>query len=58
MKKLKLESIRVESYETSAVPADVGTVEANVATLSCGGTCLRTCYASACNSCASAPFCC
>jgi len=58
MKKLKLEAIRVESYETSAVPAEVGTVEANAATLSCAGSCPRTCYFTACASCESSPWCC
>jgi hypothetical protein len=58
MKKLKLEAIQVESYETSAVPTEPGTVEANVATLSCAGTCLSSCYASACTSCESSPWCC
>ena len=58
MKKLKLEALQVESYETSAVPEETGTVQGNVATLSCGGTCLRTCYATACTSCESGAFCC
>jgi hypothetical protein len=58
MKKLKLEAIQVESYETSAVPARAGTVEANMATLSCAGTCLRSCAATACTSCESSPWCC
>lgn len=30
MKKLKLEDIQVESYETTEVPAENGTVEGNV----------------------------
>lgn len=57
MKKLKLEALQVESYDTASVPAETGTVQGNVATLSCGGTCLRTCYAS-CTSCESGTFCC
>lgn len=57
MKKLKLEALVVESYETASVPAEAGTVQGNVATLSCGGTCLRTCYES-CTSCQSSPWCC
>jgi len=58
VKKLKLEAIQVESYETSAVPAEVGTVQANAATLSCPATCPRTCGATACVSCESSPWCC
>lgn len=58
MKKLKLETLRVESFETSAVPVEAGTVQANVATLSCGGTCLRSCYATDCTSCESGVWCC
>jgi hypothetical protein len=63
MKKLKLEAIRVESFETSEIPTRTGTVEANAitpncpGTLSCPGTCAATCNASDC-SCESAPWCC
>jgi len=62
MKKLKLEAIQVESYETSAVPTEIGTIEANAATLSCPGTCPRMCpqsyNATLCASCESSPWCC
>lgn len=58
MKKLKLDDIQVESYVTSVVPAEVGTVQANAATLSCGGTCLRSCVVTNCTSCESSPYCC
>jgi hypothetical protein len=57
MKKLKLESIHVESYEMSAAAAEVGTVQANAATIiSCGGSC-RTCDVTNCT-CESGPICC
>jgi|1185.fasta_scaffold1587526_2 hypothetical protein len=57
MKKLKLEAIQVESYETSSVPIEVGTVQANAATLSCPRAC-GTYAATNCTSCVSAPWCC
>jgi len=59
MKKLQLETIQVESYETAAVPDEAGTVQAHAATFSCGGTCLRTCNPEICYpSAVSSPWCC
>jgi hypothetical protein len=63
MKKLKLETIQVESYETSTVPTEVGTVQANGVTLRpCAGTgpsvCPQSFDATLCTSCESAPWCC
>lgn len=64
MKKLKLESIRVESFETSEIPAKTGTVEANAITancpptFTCAASCLPSCSPTDCNSCQSAPWCC
>jgi len=64
MKKLKLEDIQVESYETSEIPTRTGTVEANAitpacpATLTCPATCSPSCSPTACASCESAPWCC
>lgn len=58
MKKLKLESIQVESYETTAAAAEAGTVLANAATISCVGTCGISCRATDCTSCESGHFCC
>lgn len=64
MKKLKLEAIQVESYETSEIPTKTGTVEANAITpacpptVTCPATCLPSCNATACASCESAPWCC
>ena len=63
MKKLKLEALRVESFETSEIPTRTGTVEANAitpgcpATLTCPATCGATCNATDC-SCGSSPWCC
>jgi len=46
MKKLSLETIQLESYETSGIPESAGTVNGNMATnASCFGTCLRSCPA-------------
>jgi hypothetical protein len=62
MKKLKLDDIRVESYETSTVPATRGTVQANENTENCGEvtpcTCCASCVVTYCVSCYSDPFCC
>ena len=64
MKKLKLEAIQVESFETSEIPTGTGTVEANAITancaptLSCPATCVASCNATVCASCESAPWCC
>jgi hypothetical protein len=58
MKKLRLESIQVESYETSGIPDEVGTIRGNVATLTCFATCGRSCVATDCGSCQSGSFCC
>jgi hypothetical protein len=54
MKKLKLEDIQVESYETCAVPVLGGTVQANEATELCEVTpctCCRTCKSDVCCCC-------
>ena len=56
MKKLKLDDIQVESYVTVAVRDEAGTVQANEATICCGGSC-ATCVATNCT-CESGPYCC
>jgi hypothetical protein len=64
MKKLKLEAIQVESYETSEIPTGKGTVEANAITricpptMTCPATCMPSCSPSDCASCQSSPYCC
>lgn len=59
MKKLQLDSIQVESFETSEVVESRGTVEGNVAaTLSCAGSCKVSCNATDCGSCQSGTWCC
>lgn len=56
MKKLKLDDIHVESYETVAAPAGAGTVQANAVTVLGAGSC-ATCVATNCT-CESGPYCC
>jgi hypothetical protein len=59
MKKLNLEAIQVESYETSEIPTGKGTVEANAITrITCPATCNPSCSPSDCASCQSSPYCC
>ena len=58
MKKLRLEDIRVDSYETHPVPQVRGTVEANMATALCATSPIKCPAPTNAGSCATNQWCC
>jgi len=58
VKKLRLDDIQVDSYETHAVPRVDGTVQANMATALCATSPIRCQPATNNASCQSSPYCC
>jgi hypothetical protein len=57
VKKLRLDDIQVDSYETHAVPRAYGTVQANMATALCATSPIR-CQPTNNASCQSSAYCC
>ena len=58
MKKLRLDDIQVNSYETHAVPRVQGTVQAKMATALCATSPIRCPGPTYNASCVSSPYCC
>lgn len=58
MKKLRLEDILVDSYETHTVPRVRGTVQAYMATALCQTSPIRCPAPTDAASCVSSPYCC